>query len=49
MFFPPPVNDDWVRWILGDWEGSGESNSGKDREDLGEMVRAAKAPALATP
>jgi hypothetical protein len=29
MFLPPPLADDWTKWILGEWEGSGESDSGK--------------------
>lgn len=29
MFLPPPLTDDWTRWIVGDWEGAGESDSGK--------------------
>ncbi len=31
MFMPPPLADDWTRWILGEWEGSGQSDSGKGR------------------
>ncbi len=31
MFLPPPITDDWSRWICGEWEGAGESNSGKGR------------------
>lgn len=29
MFMPPPLTDDWTRWIVGDWEGAGTSDSGK--------------------
>jgi len=29
MFMPPPLTDDWTKWIVGDWEGTGESDSGK--------------------
>ncbi len=31
MFLPKPLADDWTRWIVGDWEGAGESDSGKGR------------------
>jgi hypothetical protein len=29
MFFPPPISDEWTKWIVGDWEGSARSDSGK--------------------
>jgi hypothetical protein len=28
-FLPPPLTDDWSNWIVGEWEGAGESDSGK--------------------
>lgn len=28
MFFPPPLDDEWSRWIVGEWEGTGESDTG---------------------
>jgi len=31
MFLPPPLTDDWTKWIVGEWEGAGESDSGKGR------------------
>jgi hypothetical protein len=31
MFLPPPLTDDWSKWIVGEWEGSGESDTGKGR------------------
>ncbi len=31
MFFPPPLADDWIRWIVGAWEGAGTSDAGKGR------------------
>jgi hypothetical protein len=31
MFLPPPLTDDWSKWIAGEWEGSGESDAGKGR------------------
>jgi hypothetical protein len=31
MFLPPPLTDDWCKWIVGEWEGAGESNAGKGR------------------
>ena len=31
MFLPPPLTDDWSRWIVGEWEGAGQSDSGKGR------------------
>lgn len=29
MFFPPPLDDEWSRWIVGEWEGSGGSDTGE--------------------
>lgn len=31
MFLPPPLADDWSKWIVGEWEGSGESETGKGK------------------
>jgi len=31
MFFPPPLADDWTKWIVGGWEGAGTSDAGKGR------------------
>lgn len=31
MFNPPPLSDDWSRWIVGEWEGSGESDTGQGK------------------
>ena len=31
MFLPPPLTDDWTRWIVGEWEGAGESDAGKGK------------------
>src|SRR3974390_2744295 len=31
MFFPPPLADDWTKWIVGEWEGAGSSDAGKGR------------------
>ncbi len=31
MFFPQPLDDDWCRWIVGEWEGTGTSDAGKGR------------------
>jgi len=31
MFFPQPLSDDWSKWIVGEWEGSGESDTGQGR------------------
>lgn len=30
MFFPQPLDDEWIQWIVGEWEGWGESDSGKE-------------------
>ncbi len=29
MFCPPPLTDDWSKWIVGEWEGGGAGNAGK--------------------
>jgi len=29
LFFPPPLRDGWSQWIVGDWKGTGESNTGQ--------------------
>ena len=29
MFMPLPLTDDWTKWMVGDWEGAGTSDSGK--------------------
>ncbi len=31
MFLPTPLDDDWTKWIVGQWEGSGESDAGKGK------------------
>jgi len=31
MFLPPPLADDWSKWIVGEWEGAGESDTGQGR------------------
>ncbi|MGA2062853.1 MAG: hypothetical protein ABSG67_20460 [Thermoguttaceae bacterium] len=31
MFLPKPLDDDWTRWIVGEWEGSGDSTAGKGK------------------
>jgi ketosteroid isomerase-like protein len=31
MFFPQSLDDDWSRWILGEWEGTGESDTGQGK------------------
>jgi len=31
MFLPPVLADDWTKWIVGEWEGTGESDSGKGK------------------
>jgi len=31
QFNPKPLDDDWSRWIVGCWEGSGESTAGKGK------------------
>ena len=28
-FLPPPLDDAWTQWIVGEWEGSGDSNAGR--------------------
>jgi hypothetical protein len=27
-FLPKPLDDDWSKWLVGEWEGSGESDTG---------------------
>lgn len=29
VFLPPPLTDDWSKWIVGEWQGGGESDTGK--------------------
>lgn len=31
MFNPQPLSDDWSRWIVGEWEGAGESDTGQGK------------------
>jgi hypothetical protein len=31
VFLPKPVDDDWSKWLVGEWEGSGESNAGEGK------------------
>ena len=31
VFLPKPIDDDWSKWLVGQWEGSGESNAGKGK------------------
>lgn len=31
MFLPPPLADNWSRWIVGEWEGTGASDTGEGR------------------
>lgn len=31
MFLPKPLDDEWTRWIIGEWEGSGDSTAGKGK------------------
>lgn len=31
VFLPKPIDDDWSKWLVGEWEGSGESNAGKGK------------------
>ena len=30
-FNPPPLSDDWSKWLLGEWEGAGQSDTGRGR------------------
>ncbi len=30
-FLPNPIEDDWSKWLVGTWEGSGESEAGKGK------------------
>jgi len=31
MFLPQPLDDEWTKWIVGQWEGSGQSDAGKGK------------------
>ena len=31
LFFPPPMADEWTKWIVGKWEGAGAGDAGKGR------------------
>jgi hypothetical protein len=31
MFYPQPLADDWSKWLVGEWEGVGESEAGQGR------------------
>jgi hypothetical protein len=31
MFMPKSLDDDWTKWIVGQWEGSGDSDAGKGK------------------
>ena len=31
VFLPKPIDDDWSKWIVGEWEGWGESDTGKGK------------------
>ncbi len=31
MFLPKPLEDEWTRWIVGEWEGAGDSDAGKGK------------------
>jgi hypothetical protein len=31
MFFPQPLADDWSQWLVGEWEGAGESDTGQGK------------------
>ncbi len=31
MFFPQPLDDEWCKWVVGEWEGTGSSDAGKGR------------------
>jgi hypothetical protein len=33
-FNPLPLDNEWTRWIVGDWEGTGESDAGSGRGSL---------------
>ncbi len=28
-FYPRPLDDDWSKWLVGEWEGTGESDTGQ--------------------
>jgi len=31
MFLPPALSDEWSQWMVGEWEGVGESDTGKGK------------------
>ena len=31
VFLPKPIDDDWSKWLVGQWEGVGESEAGKGK------------------
>ncbi len=31
MFYPPPLAGEWTQWIVGQWEGSGKSDTGQGK------------------
>jgi hypothetical protein len=31
VFLPKPLDDNWSKWLVGEWEGSGESDTGKGK------------------
>jgi len=31
VFLPPPLTDDWTKWIVGKWQGAGGSDAGKGK------------------
>lgn len=31
VFLPPPLTDDWTKWIVGEWQGAGGSDAGKGK------------------
>jgi hypothetical protein len=31
IFLPKPLDDNWSKWLVGEWEGSGESDTGKGK------------------
>jgi len=31
VFLPKPIDDEWSKWLVGEWEGVGESNAGKGK------------------
>ena len=30
-FLPPPLDDEWTKWIVGEWEGAGQSSAGQGK------------------